>query len=282
MSAEGAEEGVVSETRTCAACSKDLPLGNFAPIKSKPGRRLKKCRDCMAAYMRDWHARHPGYARQKFVEWTTANAQRWQRVLERQGARPPRPPNSAAAWARLRREVASATGGKVLSRTNDGVKKIYFVQEGEAGPVKIGWTQQDLVARLNQIQNGNPRPVRLIGLLVVDSPVQAEEALHAHFADWHIRGEWYEPGPSLMEFIAEVARLPEPPPPRKAASGYRGVWSHRGRHMARLHVGGRHLYLGTFDTPEEAARAYDEAAREQFGAGAVLNFPDKGTRDQAC
>ncbi len=67
---------------------------------------------------------------------------------------------------------------------------------------------------------------------------------------------------------------------RKARTGlYRGVYpvdgSTRKPFGAKMRCGTMEIYLGSFITAEEAARAYDEAAREWFGRHAVLNFPDK-------
>jgi hypothetical protein len=56
-------------------------------------------------------------------------------------------------------------------------------------------------------------------------------------------------------------------------SGYKGVsWHrHKGRFYARIQVNGQRYNLGYFDTAEEAAEAYDEAARRLFGEYARLN-----------
>jgi AP2 domain len=60
-------------------------------------------------------------------------------------------------------------------------------------------------------------------------------------------------------------------------TGFKGVgWSGAETHrwQARIMREGKRVFLGNFGTPEEAARAYDRAARELFGEHAWLNFPD--------
>lgn len=47
------------------------------------------------------------------------------------------------------------------------------------------------------------------------------------------------------------------------------------RWEAKINVGGRQVSLGYYATPEQAARAYDEAARQHHGEFAVLNFPEE-------
>lgn len=57
-------------------------------------------------------------------------------------------------------------------------------------------------------------------------------------------------------------------------SGYKGVaQTPSGRWRARIVVKGKRIWLGTHATAEEAARAYDAAARERFGQFACVNFP---------
>lgn len=68
--------------------------------------------------------------------------------------------------------------------------------------------------------------------------------------------------------------------PSTNTSGFKGVMFDKARGLWRSHIGaeGRRLTIGRFTTPEEAARAYDEAAREMYGEFAWLNFPDETER----
>ena len=59
---------------------------------------------------------------------------------------------------------------------------------------------------------------------------------------------------------------------------YRGIRKDYNRWKARIQVNSHNHYLGSFATPEEAARAYDAAARQFFGEFACVNFPSEGER----
>ena len=65
--------------------------------------------------------------------------------------------------------------------------------------------------------------------------------------------------------------------PSNNKCGYKGVHfvvnSGKPGYQAQIGAGGRLHTIGYFDTPEEAARAYDREARKHFGEFARPNFP---------
>ena len=63
-------------------------------------------------------------------------------------------------------------------------------------------------------------------------------------------------------------------------TGFKGVYMDKrnGRFVATLQNRGETVRLGSYKTKEEAARAYDEAARFYFGEFACVNFPREGER----
>lgn len=68
--------------------------------------------------------------------------------------------------------------------------------------------------------------------------------------------------------------------PKSRPAGFKGVtWFERlGRWKAQCSKGGKNHHLGYYADIEDAARAYDAAARELHGEFASLNFPNVGER----
>ncbi|MDQ3879574.1 MAG: GIY-YIG nuclease family protein [Chloroflexota bacterium] len=77
---------------------------------------------------------------------------------------------------------------------------IYAIQRGSDGPIKLGLAG-DPNKRLESLQTAND--VELVLMAAWDGTASDERALHARFADAHIRGEWFAPLPDLCAFVDE-------------------------------------------------------------------------------
>lgn len=106
-------------------------------------------------------------------------------------------------------------------------KCVYFIQAVSGGLIKIGaTTAQSPETRLAAMQAGCP--VRLRILAVIRNPERFQEQLiHRLFADDRRHGEWFEPTPQLLAYIAryatEVFAEPEPQPNGEPEPAWKGA-----------------------------------------------------------
>lgn len=80
---------------------------------------------------------------------------------------------------------------------------VYFIQVGEHGAIKIGKSDRP-DARRNALQTGHHEELRLLGWARGGEPL--EQALHADFEEYRIRGEWFRPDARLVATIRILLR----------------------------------------------------------------------------
>ena len=76
---------------------------------------------------------------------------------------------------------------------------IYFIQSGDAGYIKIGHTN-DIRQRLTSLQTGSGEVLHLRATM--NGTDNDEKRLHQRFKRARKHGEWFEPTPKLLTFIA--------------------------------------------------------------------------------
>lgn len=85
---------------------------------------------------------------------------------------------------------------------------VYFVQQGESGPIKIGWSR-NVRSRLATLQTATHERLRL--LLVLGGKPEDERRLHSWFAHERRGGEWFHSDGEVGAFVAaKLARPAEP------------------------------------------------------------------------
>lgn len=275
------QQDLLCARKFCQGCELSLPESDF-PLSTALKMPGPKCRACLKAaskaYMKAWHAAHPGYAKDRSRKWYAENVKKWRTTQERKQKKAPPLGLIESERLKLVEQLKQREPDKQIARTSktDGLAKVYFVQEGDRGPIKIGFTESTLIKRLTQLQNGNPRMLNVLG--VMSGGRDLEQDIHQAFGHLVIQGtkEWFQPAPELLEFIKTIAALPEVPQQNK--TGFRGVYAtNKGRqYAARVRVGDRSIIAGYYLTAREAAVAYDEKARELLKDKALLNFPRDG------
>lgn len=78
---------------------------------------------------------------------------------------------------------------------------IYFLQADIIGRIKIGHTSKaNADSRLEALRTASPVPLRLLATMKGNRT--REQRLHLRFAASRVHGEWFEPTPKLIRFIA--------------------------------------------------------------------------------
>lgn len=89
----------------------------------------------------------------------------------------------------------------------------------------------------------------------------------------HINGNKLDNRRENLRFCTISQNIANRPISISNNTGYKGVGYRKDRkkYRARIKVNGKEIHLGYFDTPQEAARRYDQGAKTYFGEFAFLN-----------
>jgi hypothetical protein len=78
---------------------------------------------------------------------------------------------------------------------------VYFIQEGDDGPVKIGFSDNP-ARRLQELQVASAKHLNLIA--VIEGDVSKERELQARFQEFRLSGEWFIPITEIFLYIDRV------------------------------------------------------------------------------
>ena len=145
------------------------------------------------------------------------------------------------------------SNGVIHAFTSNGVE--FLVDFADWDNVKhICWCSSKDNRIIGRYNNKN---VRLHRLLMNPSPTQLVD---------HINNNPLDNRRCNLRIVNKSQNGANRPKTKRNTSGYKGVTKLKnGKYMARIMVNYRGIYLGCYETPIEASRAYQKAEREYFG-----------------
>lgn len=95
---------------------------------------------------------------------------------------------------------------KLITINVKGKTMIYFIQQGDSGPIKIGYTN-NISKRINALQSSSPEKLHLLGAIEGDK--DRERVLQKFFHAHKMQGEWFKPAPMVLNYIFGLIARPE-------------------------------------------------------------------------
>ena len=85
---------------------------------------------------------------------------------------------------------------------------VYFVQAGEGGRIKVGYSPYP-DQRIDFLRRFNGADIKV--LATIEGTRRLEHYIHVHLAAHRAHGEWFNPTPEVLELCRMAALLPQDP-----------------------------------------------------------------------
>ncbi|WP_171898770.1 GIY-YIG nuclease family protein [Curtobacterium sp. UCD-KPL2560] len=108
-------------------------------------------------------------------------------------------PNFLRLFVEEQRSIRYATAHMARKATP---AVVYFVQQGDNGPIKIG-ASRSFTKRLKTLRTNSPVELHVLGTF--PGGFDAERDLHHELADHRLEGEWFAPSPPVLSALRRLA-----------------------------------------------------------------------------
>jgi hypothetical protein len=82
-------------------------------------------------------------------------------------------------------------------------RSVYFIRAGNTNHIKIGSTSYPVGRRVATMQTGCPELLRPL-LVIPNGSYGLEGCFHRRFAQYRVRGEWFQYEPRISAFIKKI------------------------------------------------------------------------------